>query len=88
MLPREDGDILLRFVMELTVGEEHGARHVRVVSGMADGPGKEPAAYNVTQAVGIFGAYLGVAIEFDTGAKGVASVEAEQGADNFGLAWG
>lgn len=88
MLSCEDGDILLRVVMELTVGEEHGACHVRVVSGIACGPGKKPAAYNVTQAVGIFGAYLGVAIELDTGAKGVASVEAEQGADDFGLAWG
>jgi hypothetical protein len=88
MLPREHGDILLRVVMKFTVGEEYAARHIRVVSGMTSGPGEEPAAYDVTQAVGICDAYLGMALEFESGPKGVAGVEAEQGADNFGLAWG
>lgn len=74
--------------MKLTVSEEDGACHVRVVGSMAGGPGEEAAAYYVTQAVGICGAYLGVALELETGAKGVAGVEAEQGADDFGLAWG
>ena len=85
MLPGEDGNILIRFVMEIAVGEKHTARHVRVVSGLADGPSKESAAYYVTQAVGIFGAYIGVALEFESGAKGIAGVEAKQSADDFGL---
>lgn len=74
--------------MELTVSKEHGARHVCVVGGMAGRPREKAAAYDVTEAVGICGAYLGVAFELETGAKGVAGVEAEQGADDFGLAWG
>jgi hypothetical protein len=55
---------------------------------MAGGPGEKAAAYDVTEAVGICGADLGVAFELESGAKGVAGVEAEQGADDFGLAWG
>ncbi len=73
------------------VREEHAARHVRVVGGVARGPLEDAAAGNVAEAVvavaagRVGGLDEAVALELDGGAERVAGVEAEQRADNAGL---
>lgn len=70
------------------VGEEDGARHVRVVGGVAGGPSKGATAGNVTNgaaAMGIGGLNIGVGFELDTRTEGVAGMEAEECADDARL---
>jgi len=58
------------------VGEENGARQVRVVGGVAGGPGEGAAADDGAQPVGVVLDYLGPGGEFEGCAEGVAGVDA------------
>jgi len=70
----------------VAVGEQHGARQVRVVGCVAGGPIEGAAADDGAQAGWVAAADRGPGGEFEGGAEGVAGVEAEEGAGCAGEA--
>jgi hypothetical protein len=70
------------------VGEEDAAGHVRVIGGVAGRPGKRTAADDGVEAEGVRLGDLGVGFELEGCAEAVAGVDAEQGAEDAGVAGG